>query len=234
MGFFAAMDCHGAALMIMVARKGTVVDRTPSNRRRSDREDIMGSLLGLSRSIDRINEFVGRNVGWLVLAAVLISAGNATTRKAFDLSSNAWLEVQWYLFGAVFMLAAGYTLRRNEHVRIDVLAGNLTKQTRDWIDLFGHIFFLLPFCLMMTYLAWPFFLRSYQSAEMSSNAGGLIIWPAKATILVGFILLTAQAISEIIKRIAVIRGLIGEEPGHDHSMPPQVEAAADMKDGKDA
>jgi TRAP-type mannitol/chloroaromatic compound transport system permease small subunit len=120
----------------------------------------MGSLLALSRLIDRINEFVGRNVSWLVLAAVLISAGNATIRKMFDMSSNAWLEVQWYLFGAVFMLAAGYTLRKNEHVRIDVVAGNLSKRTRDWIDLFGHFLFLLPFCIMMTYLAWPFFWRS--------------------------------------------------------------------------
>ncbi|MBC7283892.1 TRAP transporter small permease subunit [Hoeflea sp.] len=194
----------------------------------------MKNLLVLSRSIDRINEFVGRNVSWLVLAAVLISAGNASIRKAFDMSSNAWLEVQWYLFGAVFMLAAGYTLRKNEHVRIDVLAGNLSKRTRDWIDLFGHFFFLLPFCAMMTYLAWPFFWRSFQSGEMSSNAGGLIIWPAKATILAGFILLSLQAVSEIIKRIAIIRGLMEEEPGHDHSMPPQVEAAANMKGGPDA
>jgi TRAP-type mannitol/chloroaromatic compound transport system permease small subunit len=194
----------------------------------------MGSLLALSRFIDRINEFIGRNVSWLVLAAVLISAGNATIRKVFDMSSNAWLEVQWYLFGAVFMLAAGYTLRKNEHVRIDVLAGNLSKRTRDWIDLFGHILFLLPFCLMMTYLAWPFFWRSFQSGEMSSNAGGLIIWPAKASILLGFILLTAQAVSEIIKRIAIIRGLLAEEVGHDHSMPPQVEAAAEMKGGNNA
>lgn len=194
----------------------------------------MGSLLALSRFIDRINEFIGRNVSWLVLAAVLISAGNATIRKVFDMSSNAWLEVQWYLFGAVFMLAAGYTLRKNEHVRIDVLAGNLSKRTRDWIDLFGHILFLLPFCLMMTYLAWPFFWRSFQSGEMSSNAGGLIIWPAKASILLGFILLTAQAVSEIIKRIAIIRGLLEEEAGHDHSMPPQVEAAAEMKGGNNA
>lgn len=194
----------------------------------------MRHLLGLSRFIDRVNEFVGRNVSWLVLAAVLISAGNASIRKAFDMSSNAWLEVQWYLFGAVFMLAAGYTLRKNEHVRIDVLAGNLSKRTRDWIDLFGHFFFLLPFCVMMTYLAWPFFWRSFQSGEMSSNAGGLIIWPAKAVVLAGFILLTAQAVSEIIKRIAIIRGLMEEEPGHDHSMPPQVEAAADMKDRADA
>lgn len=194
----------------------------------------MGSLLMLSRLIDRINGFVGRNVSWLVLAAVLISAGNATIRKAFDMSSNAWLEVQWYLFGAVFMLAAGYTLRKNEHVRIDVIAGNLSKRTRDWIDLLGHFFFLLPFCFMMTYLAWPFFWRSFQSGEMSSNAGGLIIWPAKLSILVGFILLTAQAFSEIIKRIAIIRGDIEEEPGHDHSMPPQVEAASEMKGRNDA
>jgi TRAP-type mannitol/chloroaromatic compound transport system permease small subunit len=111
------------------------------------------------------------------------------------------------------MLAAGYTLRRNEHVRIDVLAGNLAKRTRDWIDLFGHIFFLLPFCFMMTYLAWPFFWRSFSQAKCPAMPADLIIWPAKATILVGFILLTAQAISEIIKRIAVIRGLIEEEHG---------------------
>jgi TRAP-type mannitol/chloroaromatic compound transport system permease small subunit len=138
------------------------------------------------------------------------------------------------LFGAVFMLAAGYTLRKNEHVRIDVLAGNLSKRVRDWIDLFGHFLFLLPFCLMMTYLAWPFFWRSFHSGEMSSNAGGLIIWPAKASVLIGFILLTAQAVSEIIKRIAIIRGIIEDEPGHDHSMPPQVEAATDMKGRNDA
>lgn len=194
----------------------------------------MASLLVLSRLIDRINEFFGRNVAWLVLAAVLISAGNAISRKAFDLSSNAWLEVQWYLFGAVFMLAAGYTLRKNEHVRIDVIAGNFSKRTRDWIDLVCHFIFLLPFCLMMTYLAWPFFWRSFQNGEMSSNAGGLIIWPAKASILLGFILLTAQAISEIIKRIAVLRGDMEEEVGHDHMAPPQVEAAADMKDGGSA
>jgi TRAP-type mannitol/chloroaromatic compound transport system permease small subunit len=194
----------------------------------------MASLLVLSRLIDRINEFFGRNVAWLVLAAVLISAGNAISRKAFDLSSNAWLEVQWYLFGAVFMLAAGYTLRKNEHVRIDVIAGNFSKRTRDWIDLVCHFIFLLPFCLMMTYLAWPFFWRSFQSGEMSSNAGGLIIWPAKASILLGFLLLTAQAVSEIIKRIAIIRGDMEEEHGHDHSMPPQVEAATEMKDGGNA
>lgn len=150
------------------------------------------------------------------------------------MSSNAWLEVQWYLFGAVFMLAAGYTLRKNEHVRIDVLAGNLSKRARDWIDLVGHFIFLLPFCIMMTYLAWPFFWRSFQSGEMSSNAGGLIIWPAKASVLLGFILLTTQAVSEIIKRIAIIRGLIEDEPGSRHDLPPQVEAGLGMKGDRDA
>lgn len=193
----------------------------------------MTGLLMLSRLIDRINDFFGRNVAWLVLAAVLISAGNATIRKVFDVSSNAWLEVQWYLFGAVFMLAAGYTLRKNEHVRIDVLANGFSKRTRDWIDLVCHFLFLLPFCIMMTSLAWPFFWRSFQSGEVSTNAGGLVIWPAKGVILLGFLLLTAQAVSEIIKRIAIIRGLIEEEPGHDHSMPPAIEAELKMKVGHD-
>lgn len=194
----------------------------------------MTGLLMLSRLIDRINDFFGRNVAWLVLAAVLISAGNATIRKVFDISSNAWLEVQWYLFGAVFMLAAGYTLRKNEHVRIDVLAGNLSKRTRDWIDLVCHFLFLLPFCIMMTTLAWPFFWRSFRSGEMSTNAGGLVMWPAKGIILLGFILLTAQAVSEIIKRIAIIRGIIEDEPDHEHLMPPVVEAELKMKGGHDA
>lgn len=191
----------------------------------------MGIFLAISRAIDATNDFVGRNVSWLVLAAVIISATNAVIRKLFDTSSNAWLEAQWYLFGAVFMLAAGYTLHKNEHVRIDVLAGNFKKRTRDWIDLICHLFFLLPFCFMMTYLAWPFFWRSFRSGEMSTNAGGLIVWPAKAVILAGFILLTAQAFSEIIKRIAVLRGVIDEEEGHEHHLPPQIEEQ--MKAGRE-
>jgi TRAP-type mannitol/chloroaromatic compound transport system permease small subunit len=192
----------------------------------------MSFALAFSRAVDTITVAVGRGVGWLLLVAVIISAGNATIRKAFDMSSNAWLEVQWYLFGAVFMLAAAYTLQRNEHVRIDVLAGNLKKRTRDWIDLVCHIFFLLPFCLMMTYFAWPFFWRSFMSGEMSSNAGGLIIWPAKAAILLGFILLTFQALSEIIKRYAIIRGDLedkAEGGGHGQAQP-----AIEMRKGKDA
>ena len=177
----------------------------------------MQALLGLSAIVDRINQFIGQRVSWLILAAVLVSAINAIIRKAFDISSNAWLEAQWYLFGAVFMLAGAYTLLKNEHVRIDVLASNFTKRTRDWIDLICHLTFLLPFCLVMTYLAWPFFFRSFYSGEMSTNAGGLIMWPAKGFILFGFLMLTAQTLSEIIKKIAIIQGLIQDEtPSGSH------------------
>jgi TRAP-type mannitol/chloroaromatic compound transport system permease small subunit len=182
----------------------------------------MAALLGLSRLIDRINEFLGRKVSWLILVAVLISAANAIVRKAFDVSSNAWLELQWYLYGTVFMVAGAYALLKNEHVRIDIVSGNLSKRTRDWIDLFGHVFFLLPFTSLMVYLAWPWFWRSFDTKEISANAGGLIIWPAKLVVLAGFILLTAQAISEIIKRIAVLRGLL-DDPSPGHAMPPAVE-----------
>lgn len=196
----------------------------------------MTILLAVSRLIDAINGAIGRWVSWLLLAAVLISAGNAVIRKVFDISSNAWLEVQWYLFGTVFMLAAAYALQRNDHVRIDVLAGNFKKRTRDWIDLLGHIFFLLPFCLMMTYFAWPFFWRSFISGEMSSNAGGLIIWPAKASIFVGFLMLNLQAFSEIIKRSAIMRGDL-EEPAivSGHGNPEQAENPASLtKEGNNA
>ena len=182
----------------------------------------MAGLLGLSRIIDRVNEFLGRQVSWLILLAVLISAANAIVRKAFDVSSNAWLELQWYLYGTVFMIAGAYALLKNEHVRIDIVSGNLSKRTRDWIDLFGHLFFLLPFTVLMVWLAWPWFVRSYVTQEISANAGGLIIWPAKFAVLVGFILLTAQAISEIIKRIAVLMDLIAD-PTPGHAMPPAVE-----------
>ncbi|WP_157015701.1 TRAP transporter small permease subunit [Mesorhizobium xinjiangense] len=188
----------------------------------------MAGLLALSRFIDRINEFIGKQVSWLILVAVLISAGNATVRKTFDISSNAWLELQWYLYGTVFMLAAAYTLKRNEHVRIDILANRLSKRTRDWIDLICHIVFLLPFVLLMVRLCWPWFWLSYNSGEMSSNAGGLILWPAKMMVLLGFILLTAQAFSEIIKRWGVIRGLI-DEPNPQHDLPPAAEGALEME-----
>jgi TRAP-type mannitol/chloroaromatic compound transport system permease small subunit len=182
----------------------------------------MQALLMASRGIDATTAFIGRAVKWLILVAVLVSAGNAIIRKVFDLSSNAWLELQWYLFGAVFMLAAAYTLQKNEHIRIDVFSNRLQKRTRDWIDLVCHFVFLLPFVLMMVWLSIPFLVDSYASQEMSMNDGGLIIWPAKAIILAGFLLLLAQAISEIIKRIAVLAGII-DEPNEQHALPPLVQ-----------
>lgn len=164
----------------------------------------MHYLLRLAGLIDALNERVGRAVYWLVLVMVLISAGNAISRKAFDLSSNAFLEIQWYLFAAVFLLAAGYTLKHNEHVRIDVLSARFSVRTRAWIDIFGTVFFLLPLTLLVLYYAWPYFVNSWQSQEHSGNPGGLILWPAKALIPLGFALLLLQGVSEIIKRLAVI------------------------------
>ena len=172
----------------------------------------MRPLITISRTIDRLNEFIGHSVSWLLLVAVLVSAGNAISRKLFALSSNAMLELQWYLYGAVFMLAAAYTLLRNEHIRIDILSSSWSKRTRDWIDLILHIVFLVPFATMMVYLCWPWFWRSFTSGEHSTNAGGLILWPAKSFILIGFILLLLQAFSEIIKRAAVLTGHINEDP----------------------
>nr|WP_272209942.1 TRAP transporter small permease subunit [Marinicella sp. W31]MDC2875788.1 TRAP transporter small permease subunit [Marinicella sp. W31] len=173
----------------------------------------MKPLIIISRTIDRLNEFIGHSVSWLLLIAVLVSAGNAVSRKLFSLSSNAMLELQWYLFGAVFMLAAAYALLRNEHIRIDILSSSWSKRTRDWIDLVLHIIFLVPFASMMIYLAWPWFWRSFASGEHSTNAGGLILWPAKSFILIGFILLLLQAFSEIIKRAASLSGHIKEDAG---------------------
>jgi TRAP-type mannitol/chloroaromatic compound transport system permease small subunit len=170
----------------------------------------MQLLLALSRVIDSITVAIGKSVIWLIFIAVIVSAANAVVRKAFNYSSNAWLELQWYLFGAAFMLAAAYTLKQNEHVRIDV---------------FGHIVFLLPFAILMTWLLVPYFLQAWFSGEVSSNSGGLIIWPARAVMVAGFILLLAQAVSEIIKKIAVIAGLI-EDPHPFMSAAQQAELEA--------
>ncbi|MDY8110437.1 TRAP transporter small permease subunit [Fulvimarina sp. 2208YS6-2-32] len=164
----------------------------------------MQALLSFSRGIDRVTTFVGRSVSWLVLVVVLVSAGNAVIRKTFNMSSNAWLEVQWYLFGAIFMLAAAWTLLRNEHIRVDIVSNYLSKRTRDWIDFLGHIFFLLPFMILMVWLLVPYVISSYERQEFSSNAGGLIVWPAKALLLTGFILLLLQGLSEMIKRGAIL------------------------------
>lgn len=171
----------------------------------------MQGLLGFSRVIDGINERIGKLVAWLILAAVVVSAGNAIIRKVFNSSSNAWLELQWYLFGAVFMLGAAWTLRCNEHIRIDILSSRFSKRSRDNMDVFGHIVFLLPFVLVHLWTSWPFFVASFRSQEVSTNAGGLIVWPAKLMVLLGFVLLLAQAISELIKRIAILRGDLIDE-----------------------
>ena len=168
----------------------------------------MRFLLSLSRRIDQFSEWVGRWVAWLVLVAVLISAGNAVSRKAFNLSSNAFLEIQWYLFAAVFLLAAGYTLRRQEHVRIDVVTGRFSKRTQIWVDIVGLCLFLFPFVFMIVKLSMPLVISAYVTQEMSSNAGGLIRWPVFALLPVGLLLLGLQGISELIKRIAFLQGLI--------------------------
>ena len=175
----------------------------------------MKKLLALSRLIDALNEFVGRSTYWLILAAVLISAGNAVIRYAFNMSSNAWLEIQWYLFSAVFLFCAGYTLLHNQHIRIDVVTGRLSKRAQAWIDIFGTIFFLLPMALTVMWLSWPIFVDAYQRNEVSTNAGGLIIWPARLMLPIGFFLLILQGCSELIKRVAFLRGLI-PDPTEKH------------------
>jgi TRAP-type mannitol/chloroaromatic compound transport system permease small subunit len=170
----------------------------------------VAALLKLSRLIDALSEFVGRWVSWLILAAVLISAGNAIVRKAFDSSSNAWLEIQWYLFSAVFLLAAGYTLLRQEHVKIDVIFGRWSKRTQIKIEIFGYLVFLLPFAYAVVSEFMPLFMNALRSGEMSENAGGLVRWPVYALVPVGFVLLGLQGVSEIVKRIAFLQGLIDD------------------------
>jgi TRAP-type mannitol/chloroaromatic compound transport system permease small subunit len=179
----------------------------------------MNAMLRFSRLIDALNERVGRSVYWLVLAAVLVSAGNALVRKIFDMSSNAYLELQWYLFSAVFLLCSGYTLLRNEHVRIDVIAGRFSRRTQAWIDILGTLFFLLPMTCIFIYLSWPAFVRTWVENEVSPSAGGLILWPARLLVPVGFTLLTLQGVSELIKRIGFLRGAAPDpfDKLHGHS-----------------
>lgn len=171
----------------------------------------MAGLLALSRGIDAVTHFIGYHVRWLILAAVVVSTVNAFLRKLFDLSSNAWLEAQSLFFGIAFMMAAAYVLQKNAHVRIDVVSSRLSKTTRDWIDLCGHLFMLAPLTIIMVWLSVPFFSESFQSGEMSNNAGGLPVWPFKLFVLLGFVLLFIQMISEVIKRIAVLSGDLKEE-----------------------
>lgn len=186
----------------------------------------MSFLLSLSRFIDALNEKIGLAISWALLLAVLICSGNALVRYAINTSSNAWLEIQWYLFGAIFLLASSYTLKRNEHVRIDVVVGRLSKRTQVWIDVFGFVFFLLPATLLILYFAVPFAMESIRNQEVSSNAGGLILWPAKALIPVGFLMLTLQGLSELIKRIGFLMGLVDASAFEKHVTTPEEEIEA--------
>jgi TRAP-type mannitol/chloroaromatic compound transport system permease small subunit len=182
----------------------------------------MKPLLAFSRAIDRLNEGIGRLVYWLVLAAVLISAANAMSRYLLNKTSNGWLEMQWYLFAAIFLLCSGYTLLHNEHIRIDVVAGRFSRRTQIWIDIFGTVFFMLPMTIFIMRLGWPMFMEAYKVHEVSADPGGLLRWPVKLLVPVGFFLLTLQGLSELVKRIAFLQGLI-PDPLEKH-----VEAALEM------
>ncbi|MCI0756955.1 TRAP transporter small permease subunit [Teichococcus vastitatis] len=166
----------------------------------------MGALLAFSRVMDRVSHVFGEAASWMVLLSCAISAGNATIRYGMNYSSNAWLEVQWYLFAGIVMLGASYTLLRNEHVRVDLVFGNLSPRARLWVDVFGLVLFLLPAMVLLAWMTWPFFLDSFLRNEASSNAGGLLRWPVKILLPLGFLLLSLQGMSELIKRVALLRG----------------------------
>ncbi len=185
----------------------------------------MQFLLSLSRGIDRFSEMIGKSVAWLVLAAVLISAINAIVRRGFNMSSNGFLEIQWYLFAAVFMLASGYTMMRQEHVKIDVLSGRFSKRTQIWIDIIGICAFLFPFNFMIIKLAMPLVINAYAIQEMSSNAGGLIRWPVYALLPLGMLCLAIQGVSELIKRIAFLKGLVPDPTKKQGAKSPEEELA---------
>jgi TRAP-type mannitol/chloroaromatic compound transport system permease small subunit len=185
-------------------RPGRIQDGEDSNG-----EDLsLQSLLKLSRGIDAFTRWTGKRLAWLILTAVIISAINAIVRKTFDTSSNSWLELQWVLFSVVFLLCSPWTLLDNEHIRIDIVNNALPKTVRNIIDLVGHAFFLLPLCIVMIITGGPFFMRSVEINEQSGNAGGLPQWPAKSLVIIGFVFLFVQGLSELIKRVAVMRGLI--------------------------
>jgi len=178
----------------------------------------MQTLLRISRAIDALNGRIGRALIWLVLVMALVSAGNAASRYLFNLSSNAWLELQWYLFSAVFLLCAGYTLLNDEHIRIDVVSSHLSRRAQLWIDIFGTVIFLLPVSIFIMWLSWPVFVNAWTSQEISGNAGGLIRWPVRLLVPLGFFLLSLQGLSELIKRVAFLRGLIAD-PGDKQAHP---------------
>lgn len=194
----------------------------------------MKKLLRFSRAIDAFNTFIGRWIAWAILAAILVSAVNATVRKVFNTSSNAWLEIQWVLFGAVFLLCSAWALLSNEHIRIDIVNNMLPKRVRDLIDVFGHVFFLIPVTLVLAWLGWPFFWRSLMENEQSTNAGGLPVYPSKFLIPLAFTFLAVQGFSELIKRIAIIRGDLQDTiSGGGHHAAAEAEAERVLQLAKD-
>ena len=187
--------------------------------------DFVQTLLSISKTIDQVNTRLGKLIAWLIFVAVAVSTVNALIRKIFDTSSNSWLELQWVLFGFVFLLCSPWTLLSNEHIRIDVISAKLPKRARDWIDIVGHVAFLLPFALVMILTSGPFALRSILGNEQSGNAGGLPQWPAKTLIFVGFIVLFVQGVSELIKRVAIMRGELEDTTsGGGHHASAEAEA----------
>ena len=188
----------------------------------------MNALLALSRAIDGVTERIGRTVYWLVLAVVLISAANATIRKAFNYSSNAYLEIQWYLFSVIFLVGAGYVLLHNAHVRIDIISGRLSARAQNWIDVFGIVFFLFPMAFVIMKLSWPLFMDAYTRNEVSTNAGGLIVWPARLLVPIGFFLLIVQGISELIKRIGFLMGRAPNALAKAHGKTAEEELAEEI------
>ena len=191
-------------------------------------------LLKVSNLIDSLNNLVGRWVSWLTLVAVLVSSGNASVRYLFDNSSNAWLELQWYLFTAIVLLCGGYALLHHQHVRIDVVYSRFTRRTQLYIDVFGTLFFLLPVAILITYLSWPVFVNAFLHNEMSSNAGGLVIWPARLLFPVGFLLLSLQGVSELIKRIAILQGKIPDHAADDEGPTAEEELARAIAEAQEA
>ena len=192
----------------------------------------MDILLRLSRVIDAVNTAIGRWLSWLILVAVVVASTNAIIRKVFNQSSNAWLELQWYLFGAVFLLCSAWTLLSNEHIRIDIINSRFSRRVRNWIDIVGHTLFLLPFTLLMIVDSWPFFLQSFRQNEQSMNAGGLAVWPAKAIVVAGFVMLFIQGISELIKRIAIMQGKLEDVHGGGHHELAEAEARRLLEQAK--
>jgi len=189
----------------------------------------VNALLKLSKLIDALTERIGKSIIWLVLIVTLISAGNAIMRYTINYSSNAFLEIQWYLFGMIFLLGSGYTLMKNEHVRIDVISGKFSKRGQAWIDIFGIIFFLMPMAIAIMWMSWPIFLLALHSNEQSNNAGGLTVWPARLMIPVGFFLLVMQGVSELIKRIGFLQGLCPDPTEKLHTLTPEEELALAIK-----